>query len=208
MSEGEPSTADVPDGQRSVARGSLDGPGKTRGGGRSSRALRTGLVSAERAVTPRRRCPCVRVDRGSDARPFGHARAAEWRFVPLVRRSERRAGLDPRRRSGSGTDPPVFYGGKPGKSLTAIPIMDSEAQDWKLQTEFARGYMALTKRTCCSAVLNGRLPPWPEKRSAVPSPSNVLNRCAEPVDSTGTCYPNSESNAAALICENSFTHQN
>ncbi len=45
--------------------------------------------------------------------------------------------LDPPRRSGSGTDPPVFYGGKTGKSLTAIPIMASVARDWKLQTEFA-----------------------------------------------------------------------
>ncbi len=81
--------------------------------------------------------PAFEQTSGSDARPFGHARAAEWRFVPSVRRSAGRAVLDPPRRSGSGTDPPVFYGGKAGKSLTAIPIMASVARDWKLQTEFA-----------------------------------------------------------------------
>ena len=146
MSEGEPSAAERPDGQRSVG-GSLDGPWKTRGGGRSSRALRAGFVSAVLVVEPRRRGPCVRVDRGSDARPFGRTRAAGWRFVPLVRRSVRRAGLDPQRRSGSGTDPPVFYGGKAGKSLTAIPIMASFARDWKLPTEFARGGVASMQRS-------------------------------------------------------------
>ena len=36
VSEGEPSAADVPDGQGSVALGSLDGPWKTREDGRSS----------------------------------------------------------------------------------------------------------------------------------------------------------------------------
>ncbi len=95
------------------------------------------LKSAELVVEPRRRDPCVRATLGSDARPFGHARAAERRFVPLVRRSAGRAGLDPPRRSGSGTDPPVFYGGKPGKSLTATPIMASVARFWKLPAAFA-----------------------------------------------------------------------
>ena len=56
--------------------------------------------------------------------------------------------LDPPRRSGSGTDPPVFYGGKPGKSLTAIQIMDAGRRVSKPQAEFACCEFALISRWC------------------------------------------------------------
>ena len=99
------------------------------------------------------------------------------RLVPFVRRSGRRAGLDPQRRSGSGTDPPVFYGGKPGKSLTAIPIMASFARIWELSVEFARGHSAVASR-----MYDQRVPIGSRVRCCPPCPTACA---ADPI--TRTC---------------------
>ena len=128
--------------------GTASAASRTRRVGRGARALRTVGASAIGVRPCRRERPCVRAVLGSDARPFGHARAARRRFVPFVRRSAGRAVLDPPRRSGSETDPPVFYGGKPGKSLTAIPIMDAGRPVSKHPAAFACCELALILRPC------------------------------------------------------------
>ncbi len=146
MSEGAPSAADVPDGQlkrrpRVVRRPVRDAWRRSRRGCASNR-VRDGGECVD--TSPERSLRSVRL--GERCSTLGKIRAAERRFVPFVRRSAGRAVLDPARRSGSGTDPPVFYGGKAGKSLTAIPIMAPVARFWKVPAAFARGYVASVSR--------------------------------------------------------------
>ena len=134
----------MPDGQL----GEASPPGR-----RAARGRRGEAVEARERFEPARvggECVCTSPERslrssrpGERCSTLEPTRAAERRFVPLVRRAARRAGLDPPRRSGSGTDPPVFYGGKPGKSLTAIPIMAFVARVWKITAAFA----------CCETAL-------------------------------------------------------